>query len=81
MHLNDSSLFCVFTSLEEICSPNSLFMTDIIVPSFLLRCTSLMYLKTDTKFTYLRSYCVFAFSYITYMTMIEEVKKIEYEYN
>ena len=28
MHLNDSSLFCVFTSLEVTCSPNSLFMTD-----------------------------------------------------
>ena len=35
MHVNDNSLFCVFTNLDDImCSPNSRFITDIMV-SFL----------------------------------------------
>ena len=33
MHLNDNSLFCVLTSLDVMCSPNNLFMTDIMVSS------------------------------------------------
>ena len=31
IHLNDNSLFCVFTSLDVICSPNSLFITETMV--------------------------------------------------
>jgi hypothetical protein len=37
MHLNDNSLFCVFTSLDVMCSPNSRFITETMV-SFLFRC-------------------------------------------
>jgi predicted transcriptional regulator len=33
MHLNDNSLFCVFTSLDVICSPNSRFITEMMVSS------------------------------------------------
>ena len=36
IHLNDNSLFCVFTSLDVICSPNSCFITETMV-SFLFR--------------------------------------------
>jgi hypothetical protein len=36
IHPNDNSLFCVFTSLDVICSPNSLFITETMV-SFLFR--------------------------------------------
>jgi hypothetical protein len=36
IHLNDNSLFCVFTSLDVICSPNSRFITETMV-SFLFR--------------------------------------------
>jgi hypothetical protein len=33
MHLNDNSLFCVFTSLDVTCSPNSRFITETMVSS------------------------------------------------
>jgi hypothetical protein len=31
MHLNDNSLFCVFTSLDVICSPNNRYITETMV--------------------------------------------------
>ena len=37
IHLNDNSLSCAFTNLDDVmCSPNSRFITESIV-SFLLR--------------------------------------------
>ena len=36
IHLNDNSLFCVFTDLDVTCSPNNRFMTEIMVSSLFL---------------------------------------------
>ena len=36
MHLNDNSLFCVFTNLDVMCSPNRRLITETMV-SFLFR--------------------------------------------
>ena len=49
IHLNDNSLFCVFTSLDVICSPNSRFITETMVA--FLKTRSIV----DANLTYLDS--------------------------
>jgi hypothetical protein len=39
MHLRNSSLFCVITNLDVMCSPNRRFITEIMVSSFSFDCT------------------------------------------
>lgn len=70
MHLKHSSLFCVFTDLDVMYSPNSRFMTEIMVSSLFRWLYSNLEYPYFICFLYLP--CVFhigTFSYLTGITL------------
>ena len=68
MHLNDNSLFCVFTSLDVICSPNSRFIMETMVSSLFRWPYNNLEYPRFISFLYLP--CVFLFGTCSYLAGI-----------